>query len=46
MVKMIQSLDRRELLYEIDRRARAMGIAMPVLIQVNIAKGAAEIRRV
>ena len=38
MVKMIQSLDRRELLYEIDRRARAMGITMPVLIQVNIAK--------
>ena len=38
LVKMIQSLDRRELLYEIDRRAQAMGIVMPVLIQVNIAK--------
>ena len=38
LVKMIQSLDRRELLYEIDRRAQAMGITMPVLIQVNIAK--------
>ena len=38
LVKMIQSLDRRELLYEIDRRAQAMGIAMPVLIQVNIAE--------
>ena len=38
LVKMIQSLDRRELLYEIDRRAQAMGITMPVLVQVNIAK--------
>ena len=38
LVKMIQSLDRRELLYGIDRRAQAMGIAMPVLVQVNIAK--------
>ena len=35
---MIQSLDRRELLYEIDRRAQAMGITMPALVQVNIAK--------
>ena len=34
LVKMIQSLDRRELLYEIDRRAQAMGITMPVLIHV------------
>ena len=38
LVKMIQSLDRRELLYEIDRRAQAMGIIMPALVQVNIAK--------
>ena len=38
LVKMIQSLDRRELLYETDRRAQAMGITMPVLVQVNIAK--------
>ena len=38
LVKMIQSLDRRELLEEIDRRAQALEAPMPVLIQVNIAR--------
>ena len=38
LVRMIQSLDRRELLDEIDRRAQALGAPMPVLIQVNIAR--------
>jgi len=37
-VSMIQSLDRIELLNEIDRRAAALEIRMPVLLQVNIAK--------
>ena len=37
---MIQSLDRRELLEEIDRRAQALGKPMPVLVQVNIAREA------
>ena len=37
---MIQSLDRRELLCEIDRRAQALGTPMPVLVQVNIAREA------
>jgi len=37
-VSMIQSLDRLDLLNEIDRRAGALGIRMPVLLQVNIAK--------
>ena len=46
MVKMIQSLDRRELLYEIDRRARAMGITMPVAHTGQHRQRAAEIRRV
>lgn len=40
LVDMIQSLDRPELLEEIDRRAQAMGRKMPVLIQVNIAREA------
>jgi pyridoxal phosphate enzyme (YggS family) len=38
MAKMIQSLDRSELALEIDRRAQAAGIKMPVLVQVNIAR--------
>jgi len=37
-VDMIQSLDRDALAVEIDRRARAAGVVMPVLVQVNIAK--------
>ena len=37
-VAMIQSLDRDALAVEIDRRARAAGKAMPVLVQVNIAR--------
>ena len=40
LVDMIQSLDRRELLDEIDRRAQALGKPMPVLVQVNIAREA------
>ncbi|HIS03654.1 MAG TPA: YggS family pyridoxal phosphate-dependent enzyme [Candidatus Pullichristensenella avicola] len=40
LVDMIQSLDRRELLEEIDRRAQALGKPMPVLVQVNIAREA------
>ena len=36
--RMIQSLDRITLAQEIDVRARAKGIRMPVLVQVNIAK--------
>ncbi len=39
-VSMIQSLDRAELLREIDRRAQALGRRMPVLVQVNIAREA------
>ncbi len=38
MAKMVQSLDRMELAQEIDRRAQAAGIRMPVLVQVNIAR--------
>ena len=37
-VAMIQSLDRDALAVEIDRRARAAGRVMPVLVQVNIAR--------
>ncbi len=37
-VKMVQSLDRIELAREIDKRCQAMNKAMPVLIQVNIAR--------
>ena len=37
-VDMIQSLDRDALADEIDRRARAAGRVMPVLVQVNIAR--------
>ena len=37
-VNMIQSLDREALALEIDRRARAAGLVMPVLVQVNIAR--------
>ena len=37
-VDMIQSLDRPSLAAEIDRRARAAGRVMPVLVQVNIAR--------
>lgn len=39
-VRRIQSLDREALLLEIDRRAQALGICMPVLVQVNIAREA------
>lgn len=39
-VCMIQSLDRMELAQEIDRRAQAQGIVMPVLVQVNIGREA------
>ncbi len=38
MAKMIQSLDRMALAQEIDRRAQAAGLVMPVLVQVNIAR--------
>ena len=37
-VAMIQSVDRDALALEIDRRARAAGRVMPVLVQVNIAR--------
>ena len=37
-VAMIQSVDRDALAVEIDRRAQAAGIVMPVLVQVNIAR--------
>ena len=37
-VAMIQSLDRDALAVEIDRRARAASVVMPVLVQVNIAR--------
>ena len=37
-VDMIQSVDRDALAVEIDRRARAAGRVMPVLVQVNIAR--------
>ena len=37
-VDMIQSLDRDALAEEIDRRAKAAGRVMPVLVQVNIAR--------
>ena len=37
-VDMIQSVDRDALADEIDRRAAAAGVVMPVLVQVNIAK--------
>ena len=37
-VAMIQSLDRASLATEIDRRARAAGRVMPVLVQVNIGR--------
>lgn len=37
-VDMIQSVDRDALAIEIDRRAKAAGRAMPVLVQVNIAQ--------
>ena len=37
-VDMIQSVDREALAVEIDRRARAAGRVMPVLVQVNIAR--------
>jgi pyridoxal phosphate enzyme (YggS family) len=36
--RMIQSLDRVSLAREIDMRAQAAGIRMPVLVQVNIAR--------
>lgn len=36
--QMVQSLDRMALAQEIDRRAKEHGRAMPVLIQVNIAR--------
>lgn len=38
LADMIQSLDRIELLDEIDRRAQALEKPMPVLVQVNIAR--------
>ena len=34
---MIHSLDRRELAVELDRRARAEGLVMPVLVEVNVS---------
>jgi pyridoxal phosphate enzyme (YggS family) len=34
---MIHSLDRRELAAELDRRARAAGRVMPVLVEVNVS---------
>ena len=37
-VDMIQSLDREALADEIQRRAAAAGVVMPVLVQVNIAR--------
>ena len=37
-VAMIQSVDREGLALEIDKRARAAGLVMPVLVQVNIAR--------
>lgn len=37
-VKMIQSLDREALALEISRRAQEVGLIMPVLVQVNIAR--------
>ena len=37
-VDMIQSVDREALADEIDRRALAAGVVMPVLVQVNIAR--------
>lgn len=37
-VDMIQSVDRDALADEIDRRALAAGVVMPVLVQVNIAR--------
>ena len=37
-VDLIQSVDRDALAVEIDRRARAAGRVMPVLVQVNIAR--------
>ena len=36
--RMIQSLDRISLAREIDMRAKAAGLRMPVLVQVNIAR--------
>ncbi len=39
-VAMIQSLDREALALEISRRAAAVGVEMPVLVQVNIAREA------
>ncbi len=39
-VAQIQSLDRDELLQEIDRRAGQRGLRMPVLVQVNIGREA------
>ena len=38
MARMVQSLDRIALAREIDLRAQAAGIRMPVLVQVNIAR--------
>src|SRR5699024_4042596 len=37
-VKMIQSLDREALAQEVDKRAQALGMRIPALIQVNIAR--------
>lgn len=36
-VSLVQSLDRDELALELDKRAKAKGKALPVLVQVNIA---------
>ena len=42
---MIHSVDRMELAAELDRRARAAGRVMPVLIEVNVGRGGDEKRR-
>ncbi len=42
---MIHSVDRLELAAEIDRRARAAGRVMKILIEVNVSRGGDEKRR-
>ena len=42
---MIHSVDRMELAAELDRRARAAGRVVPVLIEVNVGRGGDEKRR-
>lgn len=36
-VKLIQSVDRFDLAHDIDRRAAALGLVQPVLVQVNVS---------